>query len=133
MASPMFQEIFGGSLIGHPEIGFSALDAGQKTAIATIAAGFVGLLSLFNMRGRFFWASLSDEIGRKTTYFIFFVLGIVLYAAAALRSRIRRSRPVRRRFLHHPVDVRRRLRHRAGLSRRYVRNAISSAPSTGAC
>jgi MFS family permease len=82
MASPMLQEIFGGALIGHPETGFSALDAGQKTAIATIAAGFVGLLSLFNIAGRFFWASLSDRIGRKTTYFIFFGLGIVLYAMA---------------------------------------------------
>jgi MFS family permease len=82
MASPMLQEIFGGALVGHPETGFSALDAGQKTAIATIAAGFVGLLSLFNIAGRFFWASLSDRIGRKTTYFVFFGLGIVLYAAA---------------------------------------------------
>ena len=82
MASPMLQEIFGGALVGHPEVGFSALDAGQKTAIATIAAGFVGLLSLFNIAGRFFWASLSDRIGRKMTYFAFFGLGIVLYAAA---------------------------------------------------
>jgi MFS family permease len=82
MASPMFQEIFGGSLIGKPEIGFSALDAGQKTAIATIAAGLVGLLSLFNIAGRFFWASLSDRLGRKPTYFVFFGLGIVLYAVA---------------------------------------------------
>ena len=82
MASPMLQEIFGGSLIGHPEIGFSALDAGQKTAIATIAAGFVGLLSLFNIAGRFFWASMSDKIGRKITYFVFFGLGLLLYAAA---------------------------------------------------
>jgi MFS family permease len=82
MASPMLQEIFGGWLVGHPEIGFSALDAGQKAAIATIAAGFVGLLSLFNIAGRFFWASLSDGIGRKMTYFVFFGLGVVLYAAA---------------------------------------------------
>src|SRR5580658_5203530 len=82
MASPMFQEIFGGSLIDHPEIGFSSLDPAQKTAIATIAAGLVGLLSLFNIAGRFFWASLSDGIGRKMTYFVFFGLGIVLYAAA---------------------------------------------------
>jgi MFS family permease len=82
MASPMFQEIFGGSLIGHPETGFSGLDPTQKTAIATIAAGLVGLLSLFNIAGRFFWASLSDSIGRKMTYFVFFGLGIVLYAAA---------------------------------------------------
>ena len=82
MASPMLQEIFGGSLIGQPEVGFSALDAVQKTAVAAIAAGFVGLLSLFNIGGRFFWASLSDKIGRKATYFTFFGLGIVLYASA---------------------------------------------------
>ena len=43
------------------------------------AAGFVGLLSLFNMAGRFFWASASDAIGRKYTYYIFFALGAVLY------------------------------------------------------
>ena len=82
MASPMLQEIFAGSLIGHPDLGFSALDAGQKTAIATIAAGFVGLLSLFNIGGRFFWASLSDHIGRKATYYCFFLIGIALYASA---------------------------------------------------
>jgi len=44
------------------------------------AAGFVGLMSLFNMGGRFFWASTSDYIGRKNTYFIFFALGTVLYS-----------------------------------------------------
>lgn len=82
MASPMLQEIFGGALIGKPEIGFAALDASQKTAIAGIAAGFAGLLSLFNIAGRFFWASLSDIIGRKKTYYTFFLLGIVLYASA---------------------------------------------------
>ncbi|HEY1735849.1 MAG TPA: OFA family MFS transporter [Methylovirgula sp.] len=43
------------------------------------AAGFVGLMSLFNMGGRFFWASTSDFIGRKATYMIFFALGTVLY------------------------------------------------------
>jgi MFS family permease len=82
MASPMLQEIFGGALLGKPEVGFAALDGSQKVAIATIAAGFVGLLSLFNIGGRFFWASLSDHIGRKATYYTFFILGIVLYAAA---------------------------------------------------
>jgi MFS family permease len=51
---------------------------GQITAAA--AAGFVGLLSLFNMLGRFFWASTSDFIGRRNTYMIFFALGMVLYA-----------------------------------------------------
>lgn len=52
---------------------------GHVTAVA--AAGFVGLLSLFNMLGRFFWASISDVIGRKNTYFCFFVLGTILYIA----------------------------------------------------
>ncbi len=80
IASPMLQEIFGGRLIGQPAIGFTQLDAGQRTAIAAIAAGFVGLLSLFNIGGRFAWASVSDLIGRKTTYATFFLLGIVLYA-----------------------------------------------------
>src|SRR5579859_6848633 len=47
----------------------------------TAAAGFVGLMSLFNMGGRFFWASVSDYIGRKSTYFAFFVLGFLLDAA----------------------------------------------------
>jgi MFS family permease len=82
MASPMLQEIFGGKLIGHPELGFTALAPDQKTAIAAIAAGFAGLLSLFNIGGRVFWASLSDYIGRKNTYFCFFLIGIALYASA---------------------------------------------------
>jgi MFS family permease len=45
----------------------------------TAGAGFVGLIGLFNMGGRFVWASVSDYIGRKNTYFIFFLLGAVLY------------------------------------------------------
>ncbi|MGQ3032204.1 MAG: MFS transporter, partial [Ferrovibrionaceae bacterium] len=82
MASPMLQEIFAGDLIGLPDLSFNELDASQKTAIAGIAAGFAGLLSLFNIVGRFFWASLSDYIGRKNTYYTFLLLGIVLYALA---------------------------------------------------
>ena len=82
MASPMLQEIFAGSLIGQPDVGFTQLDSTQRVAIATIAAGFAGLLSLFNIGGRFFWASTSDYIGRKMTYFTFFALGIALYASA---------------------------------------------------
>lgn len=78
MASPMLQEVFGGSLIGT-NLKFSELDKGQLTAIAGIAAGFTALLSLFNIGGRFFWASISDKLGRKTTYSIFFILGAVLY------------------------------------------------------
>ncbi len=62
-ASPMIQELFKGS-------------------IGPVAAGgFVGLLSLFNMGGRFFWSSVSDYIGRKATYFIFLAVGALLYLA----------------------------------------------------
>jgi MFS family permease len=64
IASPMVQEIF----------------KGRVTASA--AAGFIGLLSLFNIGGRIFWASLSDRIGRKATYTVFFALGMLLYASA---------------------------------------------------
>jgi MFS family permease len=62
-ASAMIQEMFHGRI----------------TPLA--ASGFVGLLSLFNLVGRFFWASISDVIGRRNTYSLFFLLGIVLYAA----------------------------------------------------
>ncbi|WP_458760159.1 L-lactate MFS transporter [Afipia sp. TerB] len=55
---------------------------GKITPIA--AAGFVGLMSLFNMGGRFFWASTSDYIGRKNTYFVFMVLGFILYCTVPL-------------------------------------------------
>ena len=82
MASPMLQEIFGGSLMAQPDTSFVQLDATQRGLVATIAAGFTGLLSLFNIGGRLFWAALSDTIGRKTTYCTFFVLGMALYAAA---------------------------------------------------
>jgi len=80
MASPLLQEVFGGRLIGL-DLGFNDLTAAQKGQIAAVAAGFTGLLSLFNIGGRFFWASLSDRLGRKPTYAIFFVLGLLLYAA----------------------------------------------------
>ncbi len=60
-AAPMIQDLFRGHI----------------TAVA--AVGFVGILSIFNMAGRFLWASVSDFVGRKMTYFIFFTLGTVLY------------------------------------------------------
>ncbi len=69
-ASVMIQELFSEASVGA-----------AKAISAQEAAGFVMLLSLFNMVGRFFWSSLSDHIGRRTTYIIFFSLGIVLYAA----------------------------------------------------
>jgi MFS family permease len=70
-ASPMIQDLFRGHI----------------TAVA--AGGFVGLLSIFNMAGRFFWASTSDFIGRKATYFIFFVLGAILYFCLPFTSQDR--------------------------------------------
>ena len=70
MAFLMLQELFGGSLVGIAKK-FGELVKTQLAAIATVAAGFTALLSLFNIGGRFFWASLSDEMGRKMTCTVF--------------------------------------------------------------
>lgn len=87
-ASPMLQETFGGALAGVPELSY--LDITENASIAATAAavgaGFVGLISLFNIFGRFAWASSSDYLGRKTTYFIFFVLGAALYVLASFAA-----------------------------------------------
>ncbi|MFN8058307.1 MAG: OFA family MFS transporter [Vicinamibacterales bacterium] len=64
MAVPMIQEVF------------------KDRVTASAAAGFAGLLSVFNILGRIAWASLSDVIGRRGTYTVFFALGLMLYAAA---------------------------------------------------
>lgn len=53
----------------------------KGTITAAAAAGFVGLLSIGNMTGRFLWSSASDYFGRKATYAIFFALGAALYMA----------------------------------------------------
>ena len=84
-AAPMLQETFGGALIGQPELGFADIkkDDALTAAAAAVGAGFVGLISVFNIFGRIGWASSSDKLGRKRTYFIFFTLGALLYAAAA--------------------------------------------------
>lgn len=81
-ASPMLQETFGGKLFGDPTIGFAQFGDEQRTKAALVGAAFVGLFSLFNIVGRFFWASLSDKFGRKMTYFTFFALGFACYVAA---------------------------------------------------
>ncbi len=86
MASPMIQEVFGGKLIGVAGT-LAELTPEQKAQVATIGAAFAALLSFFNIVGRFGWASLSDFIGRKPTYFIFFLLGILLYASAPSAGR----------------------------------------------
>ena len=65
VARTMITEIFGSSL---PQI-----------VDTTFAATYVVMISAFNMVGRFIWASASDYIGRRNTYWIFFLLGIILY------------------------------------------------------
>ena len=65
VAQTMMSEIFGTTLPGVVDAAF--------------AATYVFMISLFNMLGRFLWASTSDYIGRRNTYSIFFALGIVLY------------------------------------------------------
>jgi MFS family permease len=69
-ASDMFQDMFLGT----------SVDAEQIKANAAIGAGFAGLLSIFNMGGRFVWSSVSDKTGRKRVYCIYFILGALLYA-----------------------------------------------------
>jgi MFS family permease len=83
-AAPMLQETFGGALIGQADLGFAEIrtDLVLAAAVASVAAGFVGLISIFNILGRFVWATSSDKLGRKRTYYIFFVLGAALYCTA---------------------------------------------------
>jgi MFS family permease len=83
-AAPMLQETFGGALIGQPDLGFSDIkkDESLTIAAAAVGAGFVGLISVFNIFGRIGWATSSDKLGRKRTYLIFFILGIAMYSAA---------------------------------------------------
>ena len=83
-AAPMLQETFGGALIGQPDIGFADIKKDEllTASAAAVGAGFVGLISLFNIFGRFAWATSSDKLGRKRTYYIFFVLGTIMYCTA---------------------------------------------------
>ncbi|MBQ0991130.1 OFA family MFS transporter [Micromonospora sp. H61] len=69
-ASPMIQDFF--------------RDNGTSAVTVAAAGGFVGLLSLFNMAGRFVWSSTSDVIGRKPIYLVYLGVGMVLYALLAL-------------------------------------------------
>ncbi|WP_164155706.1 OFA family MFS transporter [Sandarakinorhabdus rubra] len=82
LASPMVQEMFGGRLIGAPGTGFEAFSEAQKGAAAAVGAAFVGLISLFNIAGRFIWSSLSDRIGRKALYLLMLALGAACYGVA---------------------------------------------------
>ncbi len=73
VAQTMMTEIFGTTLPGIVDGGF--------------AATYVVMISVFNMLGRFFWASSSDYIGRRNTYWIFFALGIALYLSIPFVAR----------------------------------------------
>lgn len=95
-AAPMLQETFGGALIAHqgsPEFSLGFADIKKDEALvalaAAVGAGFVGMISLFNIFGRFFWASASDKLGRKRTYIIFLMLGALLYVAASQAAEIK--------------------------------------------
>ena len=72
VASTMMSEIFGTTLPGIVDGAFAAI--------------YVSMISVFNMLGRFIWASSSDYIGRKNTYWIFFALGILLYCSVPLAA-----------------------------------------------
>jgi MFS family permease len=69
-ASPMIQDFF--------------RDGGKSTVTVAAASGFVGVLSLFNMAGRFVWSSTSDVLGRKPIYMVYLGVGMILYALLAL-------------------------------------------------
>ena len=69
-AAPMIQDFFRGS-------------NGESSVSAAEAAGFVGMLSLANMLGRFVWSSLSDRVGRKPIYMMYLGVGLILYALLA--------------------------------------------------
>ncbi|MCW1249995.1 OFA family MFS transporter [Acaricomes phytoseiuli] len=69
-ASPMIQDFFRNA-------------SGDSTVSAAVAGGFVGLLSLGNMLGRFIWSSTSDVVGRKGIYVLYLGLGAVLYLLLA--------------------------------------------------
>ena len=68
-ASPMIQDFF--------------RDGGTSSVTAATAGGFVGLLSIFNMAGRFAWSSTSDLVGRKGIYVVYLGVGLVLYVLLA--------------------------------------------------
>ncbi|OMH24858.1 MFS transporter [Tersicoccus phoenicis] len=69
-AAPMIQDFFRQS-------------DGRSLVSAAVAGGFVGLLSIGNMAGRFAWSTTSDLIGRKRIYLVYLGVGAVLYVVLA--------------------------------------------------
>ena len=117
VAQTMMTEIFGTTLPAIVDSSF--------------AATYVVMISLFNMIGRFVWASSSDYIGRRNTYWIFFALGIAPLSVDSVGRTPGQRGAVRHlaRLLlcgddDHLHDVRRRVRDDSGVSRRHVRHAL---------
>ncbi len=73
VAKTMMTDIFGSA---YPTI-----------VTARFASFYVLMISVFNMAGRFFWASVSDKIGRKQVYSLFFILGVILYLCIPILSK----------------------------------------------
>jgi MFS family permease len=69
-ASPMIQDFF--------------RSGGTSGVSVAAAGGFVGVLSLFNMAGRFAWSATSDVVGRKPIYLLYLGVGMILYLLLAL-------------------------------------------------
>jgi MFS family permease len=69
-AAPMIQDFF--------------REGGTSEVSKAAAAGFVGVLSLFNMAGRFVWSTTSDYLGRKNNYIMYLGVGMVCYVLLAL-------------------------------------------------
>ena len=113
-ASPMIQEMFKGRVR------------------ADAAAGFVGLLSLFNMAGRFGWSSLSDRIGRKATYAAVPFTGTRSVPHPSLRGTYRQRGALRGSRGVDPDDVRRGVRHHSGLPVGHLRHSIRRRHSRAA-
>ena len=69
-ASPMIQDFF-------------RSNGGVSTVTVAAAGGFIGVLSLANMAGRFIWSTTSDAVGRKPMYMIYLGVGILAYLGLA--------------------------------------------------
>ena len=69
-AAPMIQDFF--------------REGATSTVSAAVAGGFVGILSMANMAGRFVWSTTSDVVGRKPIYMLYLGVGMVAYVGLAL-------------------------------------------------
>ena len=106
-AAPMIQDFF--------------REGGTSSVDPAAAAGFVGLLSICNMAGRFVWSSTSDVVGRKPIYMAYLGIGMVLYALLAITGHHSTALFVLFAGDHHLL-LRRRVLDRAGLPARPVRH-----------